>query len=238
MSGVKVFGCVVGIFLFSHSLAQEFRNIRTRVDDEKIIIIYDLESLEIYSKVMVRIFSSHNNFTDPLENVTGDVGLVTPGPNRRITWNAGTLTKSIDSLTFDLKGEIIYILKINSPSTNGILKRGTSITIRWQGGNPSQNLNISLISPKNKITQLASTPNTGKYAWDIPKNIKTGAGYYLKLTEEGESAEDTYIEQRVIIKRKFPLAFYGIPILGAAVYLLIKSGGSDDEKLPDAPKPG
>lgn len=230
--------CVVGIFLFSQSLAQEFRNIRTRVDDEKIIIIYDLESLEIYSKVMVRIYSSHTNFSIPLEDVTGDVGLVTPGPNRRITWNAGELSKKIDSLKFDIKGEVIYILKFNSPSTNGIVKRGISITIRWQGGNPSQNLNISLISPKNKITQLATTSNTGRYTWDIPKDIKTGAGYYLKLTEEGVAGEENYIEQRIIIKRKFPLAIYGIPIVGAAIYLLIKSGDSDDDKLPDAPKPG
>ncbi len=234
----RLLGCVVGIFLFSQSLAQEFRNIRTRVDDEKIIIIYDLESQEVYSKVMVRIYSSYTNFSVPLENVTGDVGLVTPGPNRRITWNAGELSKKIDSLTFQLKGEIIYILKFISPSTNSKLKRGTSTTIRWQGGNPTQNLKISLISPKNKITHLATTSNSGRYTWVIPQTIKTGAGYYLKLTEEGVAGEDTFIEQRVSIKRRFPLAVYGIPILGAAVYLLIKSGDSDDEKLPDAPKPG
>ena len=80
---------IIGIFCVSTAFGQTFENIRTQKDEDKIIIVYDLVSIDQGSKVNVSVFSSLDNYILPLTNVTGDVGTVFPGPNKRIIWKAG-----------------------------------------------------------------------------------------------------------------------------------------------------
>lgn len=223
--------CIFGVFLFTSSVGQTFQNIRKRVDEDKIIIIYDLVSLDLGSRIKVSLFSSHNNFESPLQNVTGDIGLVLPGPNRRITWTAGELVKSADSLSFEFKGEIVYRLKLLSPASNSKIKKGELNTIQWLGGLATDTVTISLVKPNNETQELAQTFNRGSFNWMVPKNLKASKGYSIKI------ASNIYtIEERFTIKRSVPRIWFIIPVAGVLVALLSGDGGGDDG-LPDAPSP-
>ena len=222
---------LIGVLLSPLLFSQTFQNIRKRVDEDKIIIIYDLVSIDIGSRVKVSVFSSHDNFETPLNNVSGDVGFVMPGPNRRITWLAGDLIKSADTLTFQFKGEVVYGLKFTNPSENQNFKRGITHTLSWEGGILKDTITLILQTPNGEDQQLIQTDSKNSFDWDIPKDAKTGRGYTLKMTNN-----ETVIEHRFAIKRRLSLAWYSLPVVGVLTYLII-GNGSESNDLPDAPSP-
>lgn len=223
---------IIGLFLCTTAIGQTFQNIRTRVDEDKIIIIYDLISLEPGSKVSVSLFSSHNNFESPLTDVTGDVGMVLPGPNRRISWKAGEQVTNAEQITFRFTGEIVRKLSFISPGVDGKIKRGGNSTITWQGGKSDEQVTITLVKPDEVFVELTKTDNTGSYSWKVPKKLKTGSGYSLRITGSENSSE-----QRFSVKRKVPIIWFAIPVVGTVIYFI--STGADDgiSDLPDAPSP-
>lgn len=242
---VKFFS-FIGVFLVSTAFGQTFRNVRVIKEEEKMVIIYDLINVELGSKVIVKIFSSHNNFADALTNVTGDVGEVLPGPNRRIEWSAENLPKNYSGdLTFQFKGEVIHGWKFLNPA-NGKLRRGKKYTLKWKGGQPNDTVTLRFISPgqqmseinkapnaDQQIVEIAVTKNTGSYKWRVPKKITTGPGYVLRLSKDKEVNE-----QQITIKRKVPIIIYAIPVVGVAIILGSSGGDSNGSgDLPDAPKP-
>lgn len=208
---------------------QTFRNIRVLKKEDKVVIVYDLLNEESGSKVIVKIFASHDNFGIPLSNVTGDVGEVLPGPNRRIEWSPNKV-KNAETLTFQFKGEIIHGWNFTKPG-KGKLRRGKKYELRWTGGQPKDTVTLKFITPSQEVIEITQTMNTGFYTWRIPKKLATGPGYVLRLSKGRE-----VIEEQIIIKRKIPLIIYAIPLAGAAIFL--KGGDSSKpEGLPDAPKP-
>jgi hypothetical protein len=230
-----LWSCAVGLLVFGQLLGQTFENIRSRIEDERIIIFYDLVSFEAGSKVMVRAFSSQDYFAAPLTNVTGDIGLVVPGSNRRIVWRPSEPIRNPDELVFTFQGDVVYELKITSPTSSAKLIRGKSSTMEWQGGHPDDRLLITLKESDQDSVIIGRTRNTGSFVWDIPKDLRPGDRYSLKISNEN----DAFTEQRFIIRRKIPLITWGVPILGAAVLVILKlTAPEEEEPLPDAPKPG
>jgi hypothetical protein len=223
----------IGVFLVSTAFGQTFRNIRVLKEEEKIIITYDLIYEEPGSKVVVLMYGSLDNFVKPITNATGNIGEVSPGPNRRVEWDIKNLPAGFTGTpTFQFKGEIIHGWKFVNPK-NGTLRRGKKYTLRWAGGMSYDTINLKFISPGNVITEIATVKNTGNYQWRVPKKTETGIGYVLRLTKEKE-----VFEQQILIRRKTPIALVAIPLVGVAVFLGI--GDSDSEgptELPDAPKP-
>lgn len=223
---------IIGIFCATTAFGQTFENIRTRKDEDKIIIIYDLVSIDQGSKVIVSIFSSLDNFILPLNNVTGDVGTVFPGPNKRIIWKVGeVIANDFEGISFRFKGENFIGWKIINPTTNSFI-RGKKNTIHWQGGAASDDVIIQLVKPGLEEQDLLQTKNSGSFTWNIPKDFKPGSGYAMRIT-----SGDNSIEHRFSVKRKVPLGYYAIPAgLGVLLFVLLQGdSGSDD--LPDAPLP-
>jgi len=223
---------IIGTFCATAAFGQTFENIRTQKNEDKIIIVYDLVSLDQGSKVIVSIFSSLDNYILPLTNVSGDVGSVFPGPNKRIIWKVGeAIANDFEGISFRFKGENSIGWKIIDPTTNSFT-RGKKNTINWQGGNATDEVTIQLIKPGPETQDLILTRNSGTFIWNTPKDIKPGSGYAIRI-----SSRDNSIEHRFSIKRKVPLGYYGIPA-GLAILLVVilgDSGGSND--LPDAPLP-
>lgn len=223
---------IIGTFCVTSALGQTFENIRTRKDEDKIIVIYDLVSIDPGSKVKVSLFSSLDNYNLQLVDVTGDVGTVTPGPNKRIIWKvSAAVFQNFESISFRFNGENLIGWRILE-STKNIFTRGKKNMIRWQGGEAGEQVNIELIHPGSKSENIIQTLNLGSYYWNTPKDIKPGSGYAIRI-----STIDNSIEHRFSIKRKVPLGYYGIPA-GLAIILGVivgSTGGSDD--LPDAPLP-
>lgn len=224
---------LIGIFCVTSSLGQTFENIRVQKDEDKIIIVYDLVSIEAGSKITVRVFSSIDDYKVPLQNALGDIGSVLPGPNKRIIWPVGEVTANdYQGILFKFEGQTFAGWKIVSPTEKGMI-RGKINTIKWQGGFEGDDVSIQLLKPgMEEVEDLAHTKNTGSYLWDIPKDLKPGSGYVLRLISGNNATE-----YRFSIKRKIPLSYYGIPAGVVIITIIAVSGGSGNNDLPDAPLP-
>lgn len=224
---------ILGILCPFSVFGQSFINIRILKEEEKIIVIYDLVNEERGSKVVVSVYGSHNNFSTPITDVTGDVGEVLPGPNRRIEWASETALKSFsNNFTFQFKGEVIHGWKFIKPD-NGKLKRGKKHLLKWQGGHPYDTVTLKLISPSRNVMEIVKTKNTGSYLWKVPKEIVAKPGFALSIS----CGKEVY-EQKIVIKRKFPLLILAIPVTGVAIFFGVSNTESSrPANLPDAPKP-
>ena len=224
---------IIGIFSTASSLGQTFENIRVQRDEDKIIIVYDLVSIDQGSTVTVRVFSSLDDYKVPLKDIIGDIGTVKPGPNKRIIWQVGDIIASdYQGILFKFESQTFAGWRIVSPTEKG-MKRGKKNTIQWQGGFPGDDVLIQLQKPgSEEVEEIVQTKNSGSYGWEIPKDLKPGNGYVLHLT-----SGDNTVEYRFSIKRKLPLGYYAIPVgLGIIIgAILLQEDKSDD--LPDAPLP-
>jgi len=223
----------IGIFCASSALGQTFENIRVQRDEDKIIVVYDLVSIDPGSRVTVRVFSSLDDYKQPISNTTGDIGSVLPGPNKRIIWQVGeTIANDYQGILFKFEGQTFAGWKVISPTSKGMI-RGKTNVIQWQGGFPGDDVSIDLLKPGvEEIENIAQIKNSGSFLWDTPKELKPGDGYVLRLT-----SGDNSIEYRFSINRKIPLAYYGIPAAIVIVVVAIISGDSGSKNLPDAPLP-
>jgi len=224
---------IIGIFSAASSMGQTFENIRVQRDEDKIIIVYDLVSIDQGSTVTVRVFSSLDDYKLPLKNVTGDIGTVKPGPNKRIIWQVGEIiANDYQGILFKFESQTFAGWRIVSPTEKGMI-RGKKNTIQWQGGFPGDDVLIQLQKPgSEEVEEIVQTKNSGSYGWDIPKDLKPGNGYVLHLT-----SGDNTVEYRFSIKRKTPLAYYGIPAAGLVILVAVLIHGSGTDDLPDAPLP-
>jgi len=223
---------IFGIFCVTTSMGQTFENIRTQKDEDKIIIIYDLFSTDPGSKVVVSIFSSLDDYKVPLNNVSGDVGTVLPGPNKRIIWQVGNaIANDYQGILFRFESESTVGWKIIS-TTPKVMIRGKSNYIQWEGGRSNDDLVIELLKPDSETEQIAQVKNSGSFLWNVPKDMKPGSGYALRI-----SSQDNSIEHRFSIRRKIPLGYYAIPVGLGIVTMAILAGKSGSDDLPDAPLP-
>jgi hypothetical protein len=84
----------VAFFLFSASLttsavAQVFTITKTERQGDNLILYYDLLDSINNRVYTINVYSSADNYINPLNKVSGDVGLeVKPGGNRKIVWRA------------------------------------------------------------------------------------------------------------------------------------------------------
>jgi hypothetical protein len=224
------------------AFSQSFENIQALTQGNKVILSYDLLASRPDDQFSVAIYSSHDNYTNPLKMVTGDVGAnVKTGLNKRVEWNAEELKTFKGEITFELRGNPV-LLKLNFrfPMTN--VKKGKATSIEWLGGSPTAPAKLYLFQGEKMISSVAETTNSGKYQWTIPKDVSSGEGYYYKLTAGNESVNSTTFS----IKKKMPLLLKLSPlIIGAAVVGVLSSGGGDDPtkpvtdpSLPTPPEPG
>lgn len=224
---------IIAVFSVTYSSAQTFENIRVQKNEDKIIIIYDLVSIDPVSKVTVRVFSSTDDYKVPIKDAIGDIGPVLPGPNKRIIWEVGeAIANDYQGILFKFEGQTFAGWKIISPTKKGLV-RGKKNIIQWQGGFEDDAVMIELLKPgKEDVEILGQTKNTGSYTWDTPKNLKPGNGYVVRLT-----SGDNATEYRFPIKRKIPLAYYGVPAAGLLVFLASVLIEPESDDLPDAPLP-
>ncbi|MEY4929747.1 MAG: hypothetical protein RI909_471 [Bacteroidota bacterium] len=222
------------IFSTISAWGQTFENIRTSKEGDKIIIIYDLISLDPGSQVTVQVFSSKDSYKLPLKNVTGDIGTVMPGPNKRITWLAGEeIANEVDQIKFTFKSESFAGWSFIG-TTPKVMRRGKKNTLEWQGGKGGDEVTIQLLKPDMQVEEIAMTLNSGSYRWNTPRKLKPRDGYAIRITSMGNS-----IEHRFSIKRKIPVLYYvGLTGVGVAAALINLTGGSaGSSDLPDAPIP-
>lgn len=232
-------GCVLIFTISNFSEAQSIENIVATFDNDSLIITYDLNSSSPSQLFNITLFSSHNNYQNPITMVSGDVGnSINPGKQKTVNWN---VTKELppefnDEISIKIKAAIAITAKYKlNPLQNTSFKRGKQLNISWEGGNLSEQVNIDLL--KNNIVQqsITQTENTHGYQWQIPKKQKSGNTYAIRISGSTNSSQNSTTDF-FKIKPKIPLAFkIGVPILvGVLVGVLAGSNNNGGETIsPD-----
>lgn len=213
----------MAVVFFGYSAGQSINNVRAEKMGDNVKILYDLQGGSPEALFDVAIYGSHNNFTAPLTLVTGDIGKrIQPGNNREVIWRA-------KEELINYRGEVIFEVKatvmggyysINNPGASSSFKRGKLMPINWSGGATGENVKIELYKNQVKSETISeSISNQGSYVWTIPKGLKTGSGYQVKISNTRD------YEQQGISKtfklKKFPVGitvFVGAAAIGGALY--------------------
>ena len=133
------------------STAQKIDNLKAVLNGDEIIITYDLTSTNAVDKFDVSIYSTHNNFSVQLQQLSGDVGRnIGVGTGKKIIWYAkNELGNFKGEISFEIRAEVLAgLIQTNQFAS---AKRGKSIPITWSGGSASQDVKIELIKAVKEI---------------------------------------------------------------------------------------
>jgi hypothetical protein len=212
---------IVQLFLVNSVFAQEVDNIRVDLRGDLILIMYDLKSTSAVSDYKIEIFGSHNNFKNPIVQVSGDVGSsVKPGLNKIISWASKSELK-------DYKGELIFEIAAtpNLAVTQQPLLTQPEIQKSEQ---PVTALNIP--RPDNYLSQLKSgktisriTLVTGVAATGMGLYFKSAADQYYKQYQSATGQANDLRDKVELLDGLYPvtLAVGGVSLL-TSVYFALK----------------
>lgn len=217
--------------------AQTIENVKATFTGGKVTVSYDLVRADPNQEFELTLYSSHNNFVSSLKTVSGDVGKnIKPGTGKRIEWDAlAELGTFKGEITFRVKGEPVYKnISFINPNSGVALRRGKTSTLKWEGGNPNQNIRIDLYKGDQRIAAVGETKNNGQYRWKLPGDLEKGNDYLLKATSGSHPAQS----QQFRIRSKVPMFLKIAPL--AAVGAVIALWPRDPDKpnnLPAPPEP-
>ncbi len=207
------------------SAAQQVSNVHAELSGSNVKITYDLLSDSPSSLFEVNLYSSVDNFSAPLKLVTGDVGKsIKPGKGHTILWK-------IQEELGTYKGEITWEVRalllgdyytITNPTSYSKIKKGKTLMINWQGGNPAEKVEVQLLRSGFLVSKINDNlPNQGSYNWLIPKTMKPSKDYHVKIINTSNT-QFAGISKSFKIGGKFPVALVIIPsvaVIGAVAYL-------------------
>jgi len=224
-------------FASFHLFAQRLENIRAEAlnGGERVIITYDLNGGSANQKFKVTVYSSHNNYSAPLTLVSGDVSDVTPGPGKRIEWNAkNEIVEYSGDVTFELRADpIIAGLVVRTPTG---VKRGKPTTINYEGVAPGESVKIELVRNGVAVNQVGTTSDPSKYSWTVPLDVEKGSDYQMRVTAGSRTATSGSFA----VKSKSKAWMYIVPavvVTGVVVFLVTKPKSSGAKDLPTPPDP-
>ena len=209
---------------------------------DKIEVRYDIIDEKPDHSYSMQLYSSQDNFIQPLENVEGDVGIDIPvGGNKKITWNAKeALGADFDgTLVLELKGSLyVPFITFEGLEEGAIFKRGKPHDLTWSGGRGDNILNFELYRGDNLVKSFEERPNVGNTRLIIPTDVKPGKNYRLMISDT-RNREEVIYTSTFIIKRKVPLGLkIGIGVLvGGIVGYLVGSGTTEEPKIGEPPLP-
>ena len=212
--------------------SQKIENQKAFAQGEKIIITYDISGLA-GDKYDIALYASANNFSSPLQRVTGDVGNgQAEGNGKRIEWDAkAELGNYKGELSFEVRAEVIAALAMKNQIASA--KRGKSVQVYWRGGTKNQDVKIELL--KGGVSQgvMGTVANSGTYQWAISSSEKTGSGYQLRLVNGKEMVTTVPFS----IKPKVPMLVKILPLVAIGAIVATLGGGSKPGQVKDTPLP-
>ena len=215
--------------------AQSIMNIKIQMAGDQIIINYDLESVNTDYNFSVDIYSTHDNYAEPLKQVTGDVGMdVKPGGNKKITWAAHEELGDFEGkIALEIRARFyIPFIRLLKPVEHAKWKRGKLYNIEWSGGG-SSDIRIDLYKDSQRMQTVTTAQNTGVFRWNVPSAMKPGKNYQLLLSDSRNNEDQVY-SGSFTVTHKVPTLLKGAAViaLGAAIYFLLPK---TEEPIPDPP---
>lgn len=217
-------------------IGQNIINVIPRLDGEKIIISYNLQG-DQNELFRIEIYSSHNNYSSPLKEVSGDMGDdIAPGTNKTILWDAKSVLGNFrGDLDFEIRGFIMPpFLEFTNPSVGGSLKRGKTNQVSWKLNQTGSQLKFELHQNGSLHTDLGNIQNTGTWSWFVPKKTKPGKNFQIIAISGPKQVSSTSFR----ISPKIPLVVKILPlaVIGGLVAVIV-SGGSDEPTVDKIPYP-
>lgn len=208
--------------------SQEIQITNIQLKDNQVIVNYNLIDERIDHSYSIHLYTSKDNFIQPVEMVKGDVGVDIPvGANKKIIWKAKEELGNDFSggLKLEVKGQVyVPFIEMEGIVENMVLKRGKSNDLIWAGGRGDNILNVELYNEERIITSFGELPNTGKTSLTIPTNVKPGTKYRYKISDK-RNRDEVVFSPYFGVARKVPLGIKlgsGIT-LSVAGFFIIKS---------------
>jgi hypothetical protein len=205
-----------------------------------VAVSYKLSDERPDKKYSLYLYTSGDNYIQPLEKVTGDVGVNLTLGEKKLIWHAkeelGASFKG--GVSLELKGNTyVPFIALDGFEDYKVLKRGKEYDVTWTGGRGDNVLVFELYKGDNKVKVFEERPNVGNTVIVIPKDVKPGR-YKFKISDNRNKDEVVYtMDFRV--KRKIPLAFdIGVvALVGGAIVYLSGSGTKEEPKMGEPPLP-
>ncbi|WP_339792197.1 MAG: hypothetical protein ACMVP2_07190 [Imperialibacter sp.] len=238
----KVFRSFVGFVMLQcattdYLSAQEVVITKIQLKDHEAIISYDLKDDILERRYALFLYSSHDNFIQPLEKVSGDVGVnLSVGGNKKIVWRPKEEFGDdfIGNLSFELKGSVyVPFIFLDGFEDYKELKRGKPYDLVWSGGRGDNVLNFELYKGENKIAVFEERPNVGNTKLTLPVKVKPGKDYRLKISDK-RNRDEVVFTSEFTVRRKIPLALKlgAFFTVGVATGLLINQLTQEDPIIP------
>ena len=232
LTGLLCF-CVLGLSVTLH--AQQFVIKRVELANQQVIVHYDLLDTVSGRTYSMNVYASNDNFINPLQKISGDVGLeVKPGNNKTFAWDAkAELGENFSgSVSLEIRGKLyIPFVRFSGFDEYKTIKRLKPYEITWSGGSPQNILNFDLYKGDKKVTTFPNVANVGHYKMTLPKDVKPGKNYRLRISDT-KNKEDVVYTGLFTVKRKTPLLLKVLPVL-AVGYLATLLGGGGPNEIPD-----
>jgi hypothetical protein len=223
------------------SAAQELKIRQVSVKAGDVYIQYELLDDDLSHRYVIGLYTSADDYINPVTEVEGDAGIdLTIGGNKQIIWHA---SKELGAdyngkLALEVKGKLyVPFVRLNDFENISTIKRDRPKQVTWIAGRGSNVLTWDLFNDKNEVVHtFTNIANVGEYELTIPKDIKPGKGYYLRITDQNNK-EDVVKTPPFKIARKVPLYINaGIAVTAAIVgYFVIDSIGSGSPQGESGP---
>ena len=201
-----------------------------------VAVYYDLTDANAEKKYSLHLYSSIDNYIQPLEKVEGDIGVdLFVGKNKRLVWRAKEELGEdfAGDVALELKGNTyVPFISLDNFDDYKVLKRGKPYDLTWTGGRGDNILNIELYQGDSKIKVFEERPNVGNTSLSIPKDVRPGL-YRLKISDSRNRDEVVWTDD-FLVRRKMPLgltAGVGAILIGGGALLINKFTGNSEEKM-------
>lgn len=232
------------VFLFYSGFAQNIRINSVNELNGKITVNFSITPKVQGEKYNLELFSSHDNFRNPVTYVEGDIGedISSSGTSLTAIWDVRKeLKRYTGDIQVEIRGSVSY-LPINMVGNVPGAKAGKSVSIQWSGGDNNDKIKVDLYREGVYYLSIGTIDNLHVYEWFLSKDIDKGKAYQLKLTNTNKTSE-SFLTDVFTIKGSGGAGKILIPLtaaVGAGTYFLVAGGGDDptaDSDLPNPPGP-
>jgi hypothetical protein len=222
--------------------AQEFVIKRMELANQQVIVHYDLLDTMKNRSYTINVYASNDNFVNPLQKITGDVGPeIKPGLNKKMIWDPkAELSKGFrGGVSLEIRGKLyIPFIHLTGFDDYKSIKRLKPVPVTWTGGAEGTVLNMDVYQDDKKITSFPNISNVGHYNMTLPKSVKPGKNYYLRISDSKDK-DEVINSGQFEVKRKVPLALKMLPLLAvgsAIIFIKPENNSASEIPLPIVPK--
>lgn len=216
---------------------QELDSVSMTFENGLVVVKYDFLLGEKGVDYELYLYGSHDNFTTPLQQTTGDVGKnIQIGTHKIIYWDAQK-ELGIFKGDFSLKvkgNKYIPFASFKNIDSNQKIIRGEDFNLKWETSTKSHKVLIKINRNGVPISDPFLVENSGSYNWEVPAKLRPGKGYTIQiLNTENQINEET--SESFSVKRKIPLGYKIIPTAIVALAAILIISKDEDAGIPNPP---